>query len=30
MSYENNLPIFVGRNLKQPLFELWPQLKRYI
>jgi hypothetical protein len=29
MPYENNLPIFVGRNMKVPLKELWPQVKHY-
>ena len=29
MPYENNLAIYVCRNLKMPLRELWPQLKHY-
>ncbi len=29
MPYENNLAIYVCRNLKMPLKELWPQLKHY-
>ena len=29
MPYENHLSIFVCRGLKQPLVELWPQLKHY-
>ena len=29
MPYENNLRIYVCRNLKKPLRELWPQLKNY-
>jgi 4-amino-4-deoxy-L-arabinose transferase-like glycosyltransferase len=29
MPYENHLSIFICRGLKQPLAELWPQLKHY-
>ena len=29
MPYENNLAIYICRNLKMPLKELWPQLKHY-
>ena len=29
MPYENNLAIYVCRNLKMPLKELWPELKHY-
>ena len=29
MPYENNLPIYVCRNLKVPLNQIWPQLKHY-
>lgn len=29
MPYENNLPLFLCRNLKLPIEELWPQLKHY-
>jgi len=29
MPYENNLPIYVCRNLKVPLAQLWPRLKHY-
>ena len=29
MPYENNLAIYVCRNLKMPLKELWPRLKHY-
>ena len=27
--YENNLKVYLCRNLKQPVEELWPQLKSY-
>jgi hypothetical protein len=30
MPYERHMPIYVGRGLKRPLREAWPQLKRYI
>jgi 4-amino-4-deoxy-L-arabinose transferase-like glycosyltransferase len=30
MPYEQDMPIFVGRGLKIPIRELWPQLKEYI
>jgi hypothetical protein len=30
MPYENDLPIFICRNLKVPLRELWPQTKSFI
>ena len=29
MPYESNLPIFVCRNLKLPLPEVWERLKNY-
>jgi hypothetical protein len=29
MPYENNLRIYVCRNLKKPFRELWPELKKY-
>jgi len=30
MPYESNLPIYVGRNPKRPLKEVWPETKHYI
>ncbi|GAK61713.1 glycosyl transferase family protein [Candidatus Vecturithrix granuli] len=30
MPYENNLPIYIGRGLRQPLDEIWPLAKNYI
>lgn len=30
MPFENDLPIFLARGLRQPLAELWPRLKRFI
>jgi hypothetical protein len=29
MPYERNLPVFVGRGLRQPLNEIWPGVKHY-
>jgi hypothetical protein len=30
MPYEQDMPIYIGRGLKIPLRELWPQLRHYI
>jgi 4-amino-4-deoxy-L-arabinose transferase-like glycosyltransferase len=29
MPYENNLPVFIGRKLRIPITQLWPDLKHY-
>ena len=29
MPYENNLPIYIARNLKIPINQLWPEIKHY-
>ena len=29
MPYENNIPIFIARNLKEPIPELWKKIKNY-
>jgi hypothetical protein len=29
MPYENGLPVWIGRGLKQPVAEVWPRLKHY-
>ena len=29
MPYENNLPVFIGRNLKAPLDSVWDRIKHY-
>ncbi len=29
MPYENNLPVYVGRKMKVPITQLWPELKHY-
>lgn len=30
MPYENDLPIYLGRGLRQPIDELWPKVKMFI
>jgi hypothetical protein len=30
MPFENNLPVYVCRNLKVPMSEAWPRIKRFI
>jgi hypothetical protein len=29
MPYENDLPVYIGRDLKAPLTEIWNQIKNY-
>jgi hypothetical protein len=29
MPYENGLPVWIARGLRQPVAEAWPRLKHY-